>query len=157
MAILFSLLVALGPLQGSFRPDQFGTIAEGLTADHLGQGIKVEYRMFTLPMLPKACKQTGGVAQLVTKSTPVVLTLGKRFALSSLSIVAMDSSGHRLSNVPIFIEVENATPWLLNVDPERIADVKLSALHPGKFNFRARMLCPGPGVEVRFPAVITGP
>ena len=129
-------------------------VAEALSSPSLTEGLTVVPRMFTAPQLVTVCRDAAPVARLRVSPATVQLTRGVRYALGSLSVVAVDAADVAVPGTPLTLEAEETEPPVLVLrsdDPDLDAG-RLHALAPGRFRMRVRTICGFRPVE----AVIDG-
>ena len=134
----------------------FAHLAEGTTAVARSRPIRAGYRMFSVPDVGAACdgSRAGSVVRLEADPSIVNPRVGQPFPLNSLSVVAVDSSGAILPNVPVAIESEMRST-LLDVRSDRVAEGRVTPLQPGVTLLRVRTICEGGrGAELFLTAVI---
>ena len=144
------VLIAMVFLAGcASRARTYVTIAEGLTAPTLTEGIRVAPRMFAASQLVEACQYPRRVARLQVPSRVLSLQVGERFALSTLNVVAVNFADVAMDAVPIVIEATDFSPPVLQLrsdDPE-LSQGRLYSLNSGTFRLRIRTICAGPAAE----------
>ena len=156
-AVISSLLLLSLAGVPTVESSAFGTIAEALTSETQQQGIKVGYRMFSLPTFEETCAKSKQPAKLIARKAPVTLYVGEWFSLDRLVILAMDASGQQLDPVPISLEVEGKGPPLLNLQSDMIAEARVLPIRAGRFRFRARAICHDISAEVLIQAIVRKP
>ena len=132
----------------------FVSVAEGLTSATLTEGIRVAPRGFTASQLVEACKDPRVVERLEVAPNLLDLREDGRYALNSLSVVAVNAADVAMAGVPIVLEAEEANPPVIQLrsdDPVLNAG-RLHALRTGAFQMRVRTMCGTPHAE----AVIRG-
>ncbi len=132
----------------------FVSVAEGLTSATLTEGIRVAPRMFAASQLVEACNTPRGVERLEVAPSRLEMTPDGRYALNTLSVVAVNAAAAAIPDVPIALEAEEITPPVIGLrsdDPDLNAG-RLHAVRAGRFRMRIRTLCGGPQVE----AIIRG-
>jgi len=129
--------------------DYFVSIGEGLTSATLTEGIRVAPRMFAATQLTEACKNVRVVDRLEVSPDRLDMTPDGRYALNSLSVVAVNSADQPLAGVPIVLEAEEISPPVIALrsdDPDLSAGT-LHAVRAGRFRVRVRTMCGGPQVQ----------
>ena len=131
------------------RDRYFVQIAEGLTSPTITEGIRVAPRMFSAPALVAACKEIKVVERLEVAPETLELTLGTRYSLNTLTVVAVNAADIAIPATPIVLEVEDTEPPVLQVrsdDPDLDAG-RIRAVGAGEFRMRVRTICGTPYVE----------
>ena len=149
---VFGQLYKLGYDQdrGPSLPAGYIAIAEGLTADAEGAAMKAGRRLFSAPDLPALCSRANDVARLAAVDS-VMLRVDEPFDLTSLRVVAFDSSGAVVPSVPVVIEVEPVTPPVLYFFASRLEQGP-TANAAGFFEVMVRTLCEGARATVSINA-----
>jgi hypothetical protein len=127
----------------------FVTIAEGLTSATLTEGIRVAPRGFTASQLVEACKDPRVVDRLEVAPNPLEMREDGRYALNSLSVVAVNAADLAMAGVPIVLEAEEVSPPVVQLRSDD-ADVMAGRLHAvgiGSFQMRVRTMCGTPHAE----------
>jgi len=156
--VVTTLLLPLWFTFGLAKPTAFQTVGEGFTSETAGAGIRVQYRMFSVPAMPQICATSPRPARLVARGTLAPLRIGRLFSLDRLVIVAEDARGRPLAPVPITLEVEGMEPPIFDLRADgSLADSKLLPVAAGRFRFRARTVCSHSTVEVLLPARVREP
>ena len=121
----------------------FVRIAEGLTSPTLGEGIRVAPRMFSVPTLMDACKLVVPVDRLEVEPDTLQLTVGNRYELNTLTVIAVDGRDVAVPAQPIVLEVEETDPPVVQLrsdDPDLNVG-RLLAIGTGTFRMRVRTIC----------------
>jgi hypothetical protein len=130
---------------------------EALSSTQSGGTIKFSTpRMFTIYLLEDACERVGKAKLLALRVSPSVVRLkvGQLFSLDMLSIVATDTKGQILPEVPLAIEFSSPQHGLTLAFPKTPSANTFRAAKPGSLSVRARALCSGQDVEVSFPVTV---
>ena len=124
-------------------------VAEGLSSPTLTEGIRVAPRLFSASQLVEACKDPRIVERLDVAPNPLEMREDGRYALNTLSVVAINGADVAMANVPIVLEAEEVSPPVVQLrsdDPDINAG-RLHALRTGLFQMRIRTMCGTPHVE----------
>lgn len=128
-------------------------IAEALTSPTAAEPLRVFPRGFAPSQLVEACREPRSVARLETVVRTLDLQVGERFALSGLTVVAVNFANVAMEDVPIVIEVQDFVPpvFQLRSDDPELNQGRLYSLNSGFVRLRISTLCSGPGVEATIP------
>jgi hypothetical protein len=143
--LVLSLTLSGCALNGprSRSTDYFVQLAEGLTSATLTEGIRVAPRMFAASQLIEACKDPRVVDHLEVAPDRLNMEPDGRYALNSLSVVAVNDADLAMTNIPIILEAEEITPPVVELrsdDPDLNAG-RLHAVRKGQFQIRIRTMC----------------
>jgi hypothetical protein len=127
----------------------FVVLAEGLTSATITEGIRVAPRQFTASQLVEACKDPRVVERLDVAPNPLEMRADGRYALNSLSVVAINAADVAMEGLPIVLEAEEANPPIiaLRSDDPDLSVGRLHALRAGTFQMRIRTMCGTPHAE----------
>jgi len=135
----------------------FVQVAEGLSSPTLTEGIRVAPRMFAASQLVEACKDPRVVERLEVAPNPLEMREDGRYALNSLSVVAVNGADVAMAGVPIVLEAEEISPPVVQLrsdDPDLNAG-RLHALRAGAFQMRVRTICGTPHAEKVIQGLVT--
>ena len=138
----------------------FVALAEGFTSKGKNVGIEAEQRMFSAPSFPAVCAGLPTPASLLlVVPKPLHLVRGQWFSYKRLVVLAVDGFGKGLPPVPIVVEVEDATPAVLNLRSDMTADPdgKVLPIRKGRFRFRFMTICEGQEAATIVKAEVVGP
>lgn len=127
----------------------FVVVAEGLTSPTLTEGIRVARRQFAASQLVEACRDPRIAERLEVAPNPLEMRADGRYALNSLSVVAIDGADVAMEALPIVLEAEETNPPMIALrsdDPDLNAG-RLHALRAGTFQLRIRTMCGTPHAE----------
>jgi hypothetical protein len=127
----------------------FVVLAEGLTSATITEPIRVARRQFSASQVVEACKDPRVIERLEVSPNPVEMRTDGRYALNSLSVVAINAADVAIGGLPIVLEAEEANPPIIALrsdDPDLDAG-RLHALRPGSFQLRIRTMCGTPHAE----------
>lgn len=153
-------LSTLAVCGGATAQAAFLRLAEGYTSRDERTGIVAAQRMFSVPDFPEVCASALLLDRLVTVGRePVRLVRGRWFSYAELIVVAVDAAGNILPPVPIAIDVEDATPDVLDLRSDMTADPdgKVLPINTGSFRFRIRAICEGHSASVVVEAEVAEP
>lgn len=111
--------------------------------------------MFSVPDMPVRCAQAEKVTRLRATTRTVQLRVGRLFPLSTLKVVALESSGSVVPQVPVAVEVEDVSPSILDFPSDHLQFGPVP-IRPGNFKFRVRTICEGTGAEIMVKAHVAG-
>jgi hypothetical protein len=136
--LVLSLTLTGCALKGpsSRSTDYFVQLAEGLTSATLTEGIRVAPRMFAASQLVEACKDPRVVDRLEVAPGRLDMEPDGRYALNSLSVVAVNAADLAMTNIPIVLEAEEISPPVVELrsdDPDLNAG-RLHAVRTGQFS-----------------------
>ena len=135
----------------------FVQIAEGLTSATLTEGIRIAPRMFAASQLVEACKDPRLVERLEVAPDRLEMQQDGRYALNSLSVVAVNAAGLAMAGIPIVFEAEEISPPVVQLrsdDPDLNAG-RLHAVRAGRFKIRVRTMCGASHAEKVIQARVT--
>ena len=127
----------------------FVVVAEGLTSATLTESIRVAPRGFTSSQLVEACRDPRVVARLEVAPDPLEMREDGRYALNSLSVVAVNYADVAMEGVPIVLEAEEVSPPVVQLRSDNV-DLNAGRLHAvrtGYFQMRIRTMCGAPHAE----------
>ena len=127
----------------------FVVVAEGLTSATITDGIRVAPRAFTASQLVEACRDPRVVDRLEVAPNPLEMREDGRYALNSLSVVAVNGADVAMAGVPIVLEAEEVNPPVVQLrsdDPDLNVG-RLHAVRTGFFQMRIRTMCGAPHAE----------
>ena len=127
----------------------FVSIAEGLTSATFTEGIRVAPRGFTSAQLVEACRDPRVVDRLEVAPDQLEMREDGRYALNSISVVAVNGAEVAIAGVPIVIEAEEVSPAVvvLRSDDPDLNVGRLHAVRAGYFRMRFRTMCGTPHAE----------
>lgn len=149
IGFVFGLLRARNTGGGGRTGAYFVVVAEGLTSATLTEGIRVAPRAFTASQLVEACRDPRVVDRLEVAPNPLEMREDGRYALNTLSVVAINGADVAMANVPIVLEAEEVNPPVVQLrsdDPD-INVGRLHAVRAGLFQMRIRTMCGAPHAE----------
>jgi hypothetical protein len=147
--IVLAVLVAGCASRARSRTYYYVRIAEALTAPTLYEGIRVAPRMFAASELSSACGPVRPVLRIHAAPPALELHVGDRFALNTLSVVAVNGAEVALPDVPIVLEANEVIPAVVQLrsDDSDLKEGRLFAIAPGRFQIRIRTICVTPTLE----------
>jgi hypothetical protein len=130
------------------------TVGEGLTAADRETHIAAGSRMFSLPMMPKACAGKAHV-RLVAFPARLQMKVGKSYRIDELLVRAVDAAGRTVAAVPVAIDVAVNDKELLKWPEFAFTFESFEPLRAGTFRIDVRAICEGVETRVGIPVTVT--
>jgi hypothetical protein len=127
----------------------FIRVAEALASPNMNEGLRVAVPRLQPEVVRQGCRVLPRVTRLETPSLNLQMQIGDPFALSGLTVVAIDDAGVIVAGVPLAIEAEDRNPPVLELrsaDPD-LGRGTLRPMNTGEFRLRIYTLCGVPGAE----------
>ncbi len=124
-------------------------IADALTSPSLAQAIRVAPVQMAPFQFTAACRTATPITRFELMPATLEMVVGGRYALDTLSVVAINAADLTVPDIPFAIEAEetSASVIALRTDDPDVRGGVLRALAPGNFRVRIRTTCGMPYVE----------
>jgi hypothetical protein len=160
VAIVTVMVGIAAPLAGRQGPPplaDYVTIGEALSSPRPEDSIEFAYRMFSVPDLEPRCRsaRAAEIVRLRSERSHLQLHVGEPFRPDTLRIVALDTSGAVLPNIPLMVDVNGPENVFARDDLQVVPDGSITPLIPTSVWFRIRTICPGAGAETFVSADIS--